>query len=211
MLIKWLGHSSFYIETEGHTILTDPFDESVRYPTKFPAADIVTVSHEHSDHNAIERVPNKKAIVRGNVEKVIDGIIFKGIGAFHDEEQGLKRGLVTIFRIEAEGISVVHLGDLGTTLTKEQIDALTPVNILLVPVGGYYTIDADHAHKVVESLNPNITIPMHYKTDYTNFNIKGVDLFLKGKKYTEKDYLDITKDTLPKENEIILLKLSLGA
>lgn len=209
MIIKWLGHSSFYIETGGHTIITDPYDAAVGYPNKFPSAEIVTVSHEHSDHNAIERVPNRKTIIRGSIEKVVDGISFKGVGASHDDEGGLKRGLITMIRIESEGMSLVHLGDLGTLLSKEQIDSLLPVNILFVPVGGYYTIDAAKAQKVIESLKPNIAIPMHYKTDYVKYSIAGVEPFLKGKKYVEKDELELTKNSLPKKTEIVLLKLHL--
>ncbi|MGB9694995.1 MAG: MBL fold metallo-hydrolase [Caldisericaceae bacterium] len=210
MNIRWLGHSSFYIETDGHTIITDPYEAAIGYPVKFPSADIVTVSHEHSDHNAVQRVGGKPIIIRESVDKVIDGIRFKGVGGAHDDDGGLKRGLITMFRIESEGISIVHLGDLGTLLSKEQIDQLLPVNILLVPVGGYFTIDAAKAHKVIESLHPNIAIPMHYKTEYLRFDIAGVEPFLKDTQYVKKDSLDVTSNTLPEPTTIVLLKLHLS-
>ncbi len=209
MLIKWLGHSSFYIETQGKKILTDPYDPSIGYPKKFPPVDTITVSHEHSDHNFIKGVPSYKNVVRGSIEKTIDGVKFKGIGASHDNEKGLKRGLITMFKIESEGLSILHLGDLGTLLSKDQLESIGKVNILMIPVGGVYTIDKTQAEKVVEQISPNIVLPMHYKTEYLKFDIDPVDPFLKGKHYTEVDHLDITKDTLPIETQIILLKLGL--
>ncbi len=208
MRIKWLGHSSFLIETEGKKILTDPFDKSVGYPTVFPAVDVVTISHEHYDHNAIDLVKNYKKILRSPLTETIDSINIKGISGFHDKVQGSKRGNITIFKIESEGLSLVHLGDLGTKLSEEQLKELGEVNILLIPVGSVFTVGPEEAWEVIRQVKPNIAIPMHYKTKYLTFDLLDVKEFLKGKEFEEKETLDITKDTLPPPTKVLLLSYS---
>lgn len=207
MLIRWFGHSSFLIISKGKKILTDPYDSSLGYPLKFPQVDIITVSHEHFDHNFVQGVPGYKEVIKGKGEKTYEGFKFKGIEAFHDDAKGSKRGKITIFRIEVEGISIVHLSDLGTLLTNSQIENIGNVDILMIPVGGVFTIGPEEADKVVKELNPKIVLPMHYKTNYLKLNLLPVEDFLKGKKYITHEALEVEKDTLPKEQETYLLRL----
>ena len=208
MRIKWFGHSCFLIETNSTKILTDPFDESIGYPAKFPEVDLVTVSHEHSDHNAINNVKTYKQVLRDTVDKEINGIKIKSIPCFHDEARGAKRGKITIFKIHSENLSLVHLSDLGTRLTENEVKELSDVNILLIPVGSVFTIGPEEAWEVVNQLKSNIVIPMHYKTKYLRFDLLGVNEFLKGKQYEEKDILDISKETLPEQTKIYVMRLS---
>jgi L-ascorbate metabolism protein UlaG (beta-lactamase superfamily) len=208
MIIKWFGHSCFLIETNGTRILTDPFAASVGYPVNFPEVDLVTVSHEHSDHNAVENVKNYKLVLKGAVNKEVNGIKFKGIPYFHDEAKGKKRGEITIFKIDSEKLSLVHLGDLGTVLTANEIKEIGTVNILLIPVGSVFTIGPEEAWYVINQLKPNIIIPMHYKTKYLKFDLLGVDQFLKGKSFEEKDSLNINQGVLPEQTKIYVMNLS---
>lgn len=188
MKIKWLGHSCFLITTEaGVKILTDPYksgsyEGAVGYGKIEEPADIVLVSHEHEDHNSVESVPGSPVVIRGPGQHESKDIEFKGVATYHDRSQGRERGENTVFVFETDGIRVCHLGDLGHTVSKEHRSSIGEVDILLVPVGGFYTIDAAEATDVVETLDPGMVIPMHYKTDKLGFAIAGVDGFLEGKK-----------------------------
>src|SRR3989344_2417944 len=143
MDITYLGHSSFKLRGKGSIVVTDPFGPVVGLPfPKHTTADIVTVSHDHEDHNAADLVEGNPFVVRGPGEYEIKGVGVVGLGVFHDDAGGTKRGKNTIYRIELDGISIVHLGDLGHELSSAQVDSLDGVDILLVPVGGVYTIDA---------------------------------------------------------------------
>ncbi len=206
MKIKWLGHASFLIKTNGKTILTDPFDETIGYKPNFPSVDIVLVSHEHFDHNAVGKVPSYKEIIKGYVEKYIDGIKIKGIRGYHDNKQGRLRGEVTMFKIESEGRSLIHLSDIGTVLTEEQVKEIGKVDIVMIPVGGIYTVGPKEAWKIVEQLNPKIVLPMHYKTPFLKFDLLPVYKFLEGREYTEKNELEINTHPLPEKTQIIVLK-----
>lgn len=178
MDIRWLGHACFLLQSEdGTRVLTDPFDETVGYPQPIRAVDIVTVSHQHFDHNAVERLPGSPEIVEGPGEQRHRGITFTGISTYHDGLKGAIRGSNTIFAIEIDGVRIAHMGDLGHLLTEKQAEALGAVDVLLLPVGGTFTIDADEARQTLEQLKPSITVPMHYKTRYIDFPITGVDMF----------------------------------
>lgn len=174
MKISYLQHSSFKISgktsaREEVTLITDPFDpKMVGIPYPKQSADIASVSHKHADHNAIENIngtPNKDYILIDTPgEYEIKGLIVNGIKAFHDNTNGSERGTNTIYQYDFEEAHVVHLGDLGHDLTAEQRSALENVDILFVPIGGQYTISPKEAWKIVESVEPAIVIPMHYKT-----------------------------------------------
>jgi len=181
MKITWYGHSCFLIEAEEGRILTDPFDATVPYDFPDSPVDIVTVSHEHFDHNAVDRVAGRPIVVKGVGERTVRGIDFTGIHSFHDDRNGAERGENTIFAFELEGIRIAHLGDLGTSLDDRQVGALGDVRILLIPVGGHFTIDAAAAAKVVEGLSGvKIVIPMHFKTDrIQDWPIETVEPFAK--------------------------------
>lgn len=209
MKIRWCGHACFLLTTDsGLKILTDPFDESVGYPIPTVVPDVVTVSHEHFDHNAVHLVPGTPEVVRGPGEHTVRGLTIHGLVTYHDDARGERRGPNTVFTIETDGLRVTHLGDLGHTLSAAQILALRPVQVLLVPVGGYYTIDARQAKEVVEALNPKLVIPMHYKTPVMDFPIAGVEPFLNlmgGGEQLHSTTLEVTADTLPQMRRVVVL------
>ncbi len=205
MRIDWLGHACFLItSSSGLRIITDPYERGIGYAPINESADIVTISHEHFDHNALREVKGNPEVVRRS--SVAKGIEFKGIECFHDEARGSKRGRNTAFLFNIDGINFCHLGDLGHALSPHQLKELGEVNILLIPVGGFYTIDAREATEIVNSLKPNIVIPMHFKTERIDFPISGVEEFLKGKENVERlPYLEITKETLPAPVKVVVL------
>ena len=168
MLIRHIGHAEFLIVTEsGFRIVTDPYDASCGYPVEKPEADAVLVSHHHHDHDAMENVGGTPQVIDTAGKHTLAGdIAVTGIETFHDEAQGAKRGKNLAFLIEAEGLRIVHLGDLGHELNREQAEALKNADVLLIPVGGFFTIDAKTARAVAETLAAGIVIPMHYKTEY---------------------------------------------
>ena len=179
MKIKWLGHSCFLITTDrGIRIVTDPFDETVGYPVPAVEADIVTRSHDHFDHNHVEAVRGDFQLINGVGSFYVSDVHITGIKTYHDEVMGKKRGQNVVYVIEADDMRICHLGDLGHLLDDKTVDEIGPVDILLIPVGGTYTIDAETAVKVAAQLHPRLIIPMHYKTPVIDFPITGVDLFL---------------------------------
>ncbi len=208
--IKWLGHATFLITSStGVRIITDPYATSSRltYGEIEESADIVTVSHDHSDHNNIVAVGGNPEVVRGTDE--IKGIKFKGIPAYHDESQGKERGNNTIMCFEVDGIRVCHLGDLGHPLSDEQVADMGKVDILLIPVGGHFTIDATVASQTCDQLKTSVIIPMHYKTDKCDLPIAGVDEFLEGKRNVSRlntSEVEFKSGELPAETQTIVLQ-----
>jgi len=210
MKIKWFGHSSFLIESaRGIRIITDPFDETLGYKLPRVKADIVTVSHEHFDHNYVRGVKGRPVVFKGPVKRESHKMEFKGILTYHDSVFGSKRGSNTIFIINAEGLKICHLGDLGHILSQEILMEIGSVDILFIPVGGFYTIGSIQATQIFYDIKPKIAIPMHYKTEVIRLSIDPVEEFLSGKdhvKWLETDELEISKDTLPEHNQIIVLR-----
>jgi L-ascorbate metabolism protein UlaG (beta-lactamase superfamily) len=218
MKIKFLGHASFLITTaEGTRLQFDPyepggFNGAIGYGPFTEAADIVVVSHDHADHGCVAAVPGKPLVVTGANSQNIRGVELLRHKTYHDANQGGKRGenIVTVCR--AEGLSVCHLGDLGHLLSAEDVKALGKVEVLLAPVGGLFTIDAEAATKVMASLSPRICIPMHYKTPKAGFPIAPIDGFLQGKKNVKRlgtNEVEISVENLPKETEIWVLEPAL--
>ena len=207
MKIRWIGHASFHIETEdGLRIRTDPYDASIGLPLSRLQADVVTVSHDHSDHNAAATVPGKPAVLRGPGTRTVRGVTFCAVATYHDDSRGSKRGPNAVFSIRAEGIAVVHLGDLGHPLGKEQVEALGQVDILLVPVGGVYTIDAAQAATLATALKARIVVPMHYKIPGLSVAVGGIEPFLKGKSNVRHaDEITVSEGSLPERQEIVVL------
>jgi len=211
MEIKFLGHSSFMIKGNKQVIVTDPYDDKVG---KFPSvkADIVTCSHDHHDHHAVDKVDGNPKVIDFPGEYEIGGTFIEGIPTFHDGSQGSERGENIVFSFYMEDIHVVHLGDLGHKLNDEQLDKIGDVDILMIPVGGVYTIDAAQAQDVIEEIEPRIVIPMHYQMEGIDISggIAPVTGFLKamgvGEPKTEES-LKISKATLPQEGmDIVVLK-----
>ncbi|SPF45609.1 Zn-dependent hydrolase of the beta-lactamase fold [Candidatus Desulfosporosinus infrequens] len=210
MNIRWLGHSCFlFTNQEGLRVLTDPFDEKVGYPVPRIETDIVTVSHHHHDHDSVQVLPGKPQIVDGEGSYSFSGLSIKGTATFHDTQQGAKRGKNTLFSFTMDGVHIVHLGDLGHLLTPEQLADVGQVDIACIPVGGFYTIDAEQAYQVVQQLNPKIVLPMHYKPDETSsLPIEGNAGFLAYFAHVKMaKALDISPSSLPRTQEAIVLEL----
>lgn len=215
MKIKWLGHSSFLLTAaDGTTVLTDPYNVSstLRYSPYTDPVDIVTISHDHADHAYTKELVGKPTIIKWTGAYNAKGINIKGVAVFHDTEKGRQRGNNIVFVIIVDNLKICHCGDLGHVLSTADIALIGPIDILLIPVGGFYTIDAKDATEVVKQLNPKIVIPMHFLTDKCSFPIKPVDEFLKGKSNFRKENtteLKITSDSLPAKQEIIVLQHAL--
>lgn len=168
MLIQHIGHAEFLLTMEsGFRIVTDPYDASTGYPVKKIKADGVLVSHHHHDHDAVENVSGFPQIIDyAGVHTFAPGLLVTGILADHDDAGGAERGKTLLFLLEGEGLRVAHLGDLGCLLSADQLDALGRVDVLMIPVGGFYTIDPAAAMEVIDQIDPRILIPMHYRTEY---------------------------------------------
>ena len=213
MKIKWLAHAAFLITSDSGTrIITDPYEttDALMYGEIEESADIVLISHDHADHSNVAAVKGSPQVVRGTTEA--KGIKIRGVPTAHDTSGGSQRGRNTIFCFEVDGVNVCHAGDLGHILTDEQAAAIGKVDVLLIPVGGLFTIDARTADRVCEQLKPKVIIPMHYKTDKLDFPIAGVDEFLKGKdNVTQLDTseIEIKAGQLPPSAQIIVLKPAL--
>jgi len=212
MKIKWFGHSCFLLTSAaGFKLLMDPFkaESYLNYPQVRAEADVVTISHEHFDHNYIAEIPGKPEVLRGSLDKKIKGMHIKGLSVFHDDVQGKERGSNTIFCVNMDDINICHLGDLGHVLSAAEISRIGKVDLLLIPVGGVFTIGADEAGKIVDELKPGITIPMHYKTEKCQFLQWSSADFIQGKKGvrdTGSGEIEINLADMPAEPEIIILK-----
>jgi L-ascorbate metabolism protein UlaG (beta-lactamase superfamily) len=213
MNIKWLGHASFLITSgSGTKIITDPYKvgSGLSYGQIKESADIVTVSHDHFDHNNVASVGGKPEVVKGAAK--VKEIEFKGVPTYHDEAEGGQRGKNTIFCFEVDGVNICHLGDLGHRLSDKQVAEIGSVDVLLVPVGGYYTIDARVATEVCDRLKPKVIIPMHYKTAKCDFPIASVEEFLKGKEEVTRlktSEVEFKSGALPSRTQIVVLQPAL--
>lgn len=212
MIITWYGHSCFKIITNGLTIIIDPFSKNTGLRPPFGQADIVLVSHEHHDHSNISTINGSPFIISGPGEYEVKGVSIRGIESFHDNKQGHERGMNTIYLIESEDIKLCHFGDFGQDdLTDVQSDAINEPDIVFIPVGGKYTIGATRATNLVNSLEPNIVIPMHFKMTGSKItDIDPVDRFLKemgAGKTQAVDKLTIKKKSLPEQMEVVVMKL----
>ena len=214
MKIRWLGHSAFLITADdGTRIITDPYGvyPDLHYAEIEGPAEIVVVSHKHGDHFGAKVKGNPK-VVSGEGKKNERGIEFNGIEVYHDSSKGRQRGPSTIFCFTVNGVRLCHLGDLGHPLSGPEIAEIGQVDVLIIPVGGFYTIDAATATKICDQIKPRVIIPMHYKNDKCNFSISGVEDFLKGKanvKRLNTSDLELTMGQLPRETEIVVPKHAL--
>jgi L-ascorbate metabolism protein UlaG (beta-lactamase superfamily) len=179
-------------------------------PIQFPA-DLVTVSHEHEDHNWTEGIPGNPVVVKGG-ERELKGVKLRTLSTFHDGSKGKERGPNKIFVLELDGLRVCHLGDLGHPLSPEDRARIGPVDVLLIPIGGFYTIDAQTAWEIAKELNPKVIVPMHYRTERCGFPIASVDEFLKGKERVKRigsTEIELTPDLLPAQPEVWVLEHAL--
>ncbi len=215
MRMKWLGHACFLITSKGGLrVITDPYlvGGGIDYSPIKETADVVVVSHDHGDHNNVSAVQGKPEVVKGSGTKTAKGIRFRGVATSHDASQGTQRGSNTVFCFSIDGLNLCHLGDLGHVLSPGQVTEIGVVDILFVPVGGFFTIDATVASQVCDQLKPRIAIPMHFKTPKCAYPIAGVEDFLKGKKGVRKvvgSEVEFEREDLPTGTEIVLLQPAL--
>ena len=208
MEIVWLGHSCFRIRGKEATIVTDPFDKTLGYPLRKPTASIVTVSHNHPQHSFVDSVAGDPRVVSRPGEYDIANVFINGIATFHDNEKGATRGKNTVFFMEIDEVKVCHLGDLGHVPTSEQIEQMSGVDILMVPVGGFTTINAAAAAETIGLLEPKLVIPMHYKTEVVKMELEPLEHFIKVmglKEVISQPKLNVTKSTLPLEIKVLVL------
>lgn len=205
-----MGQAAFKIKGKSATLIIDPFDPSftgLKIP-KDLSADLVLVSHQHDDHNFTAAVEGQPLVVAGPGEYEAKGVGVLGVGTYHDDSSGSQRGKNTVYKILLDGVSLVHLGDLGHTLSDGQVDQIERCDVLMVPVGSVYTIGSQVAASVVAQLEPKIVIPMHYKLPDLKFELLGVEGFLKemgAEGAVPIPKLSITKEKLPEETQVVLL------
>lgn len=170
MLIQYYGHSCFKITTkpagrgqEDVTIFIDPFDKSIGLRPPQGQADIALITHQHPDHNNVEALRGEPSVIDIPGEYSVKGVNIIGVRSFHDNKNGEEHGANTIYLIESEEIRVCHLGDLGSDLTGKQLEEIDGIDILMIPIGGKYTINYEKAIDLIKKIEPNMVIPMHYK------------------------------------------------
>lgn len=222
--ITWWGQSTFVLSfSTGLKALLDPTGSGTGYqiPTQ-SSIDLVTASHEHSDHNAANLASGSPLVLKGlagndwaRIDQTVKGVRVRTVGTYHDGQNGTQRGKNAIFIFEVDGLRLAHLGDLGHTLSPEQVKEVGPVDIILIPVGGFYTIDAQAAAYVVTQLSPKVIIPMHYKTADLSASLASVlapvDNFTRaiGEKARIEEVSQtatIEKDRLPTQPTIWVMK-----
>jgi len=216
MHIIWHGQSFFQIQTslnkgEQTTLAIDPFDESIGLKAPSITADILLITHDHADHNNKKAVKGTPFLIDGPGEYEVKEVFIKGIPSFHDEEEGKKRGLNTIYTLELEEMKLCHLGDFGQKeLTEDQLEQIGDIDILMIPVGGEFTIDAKGAAHVISQIEPKIVIPMHYALPKLKAKLDEVDKFLKEigqKSAIPQEKLLIKKKDLPLETQVVVLTI----
>ncbi|NRD78957.1 MBL fold metallo-hydrolase [Bacillus sp. BRMEA1] len=202
MNIKWFGHSCFLLTSKvGTRILIDPYYRFIRYRMPIVESDIVAVTHNHFDHNKIQAATGDYLLVNEPKQYILNDVRIKGFHTFHDKVNGEKRGSNNIYCFQMEGLTLCHCGDLGHILSEEQVNEIGKVDILILPVGGRFTINALEATQVMRQLKPTITIPMHYRTkdlSVAGLMFSKVDKFLQisGQRIIEVKTLDISKENL---------------
>ncbi|OGP73743.1 MAG: hypothetical protein A2W09_06870 [Deltaproteobacteria bacterium RBG_16_50_11] len=218
MKIKWYGHAAFLVTSDqGVKLVTDPYEPGafggkLSYGKIQDKVDIALISHDHADHNDTASLPGSPQVVKGTGSKTVKGISVKGISTYHDPSKGSERGANTIFTFSVDGIRICHLGDLGHVLGQKELDEVGSVDILLIPVGGFSTIDPKEATQVADQIKPKVLIPMHFKTEKCGFPIAPVEDFIKGKSNTKRpgtSEVSFSKATLPQQTEIVVLEHAL--
>jgi L-ascorbate metabolism protein UlaG (beta-lactamase superfamily) len=209
MEIKYLGHSCFRIKGKNTAVVTDPFAPDLGYTLGKQAANIVTVSHQHTGHNYVEGVSGEPRIVSRPGEYEIGDAIIIAMPTFHDAEKGILRGKNVVFVIAVDDLVICHLGDLGHTLKEEEVEELGNVDILMVPVGDMSALNANNAARLVRQIEPAIVIPMHYKLPQSNRELEPVERFLGemgASGIVPQPKLNITKANLPLPTQVVVLE-----
>lgn len=211
MKIQYLGHSCFKLtESTGTTVVADPYGEIGYDLPEDLSADAVSISHNHFDHNNAAAVKGKPTVLNKEGFYDLPGVEIVAIKSYHDEVEGAKRGDNLIFKFRMDGLDICHLGDLGEECSAELLELILPVNVLLIPVGGKYTIDAEQAKEYVDRIMPDVVIPMHYKTRNSTVDVEKAQPFLdlfddENMDVCHKDVLEFTRNDLMEENTKIIL------
>ncbi|MHC1709519.1 MAG: MBL fold metallo-hydrolase [Methanomassiliicoccales archaeon] len=205
MRVIWHMHSCFEINDQA-TVVMDPHDgRSIGVKPPSLRADVVTISHDHFDHNAVRVIKGEYVVVKDVAPRTIKGVAIRGITGFHDDVNGEKRGRMNIFHLTLDGVRFCHLGDLGHMLSEAQIKELGEVDALFLPVGGVFTIDGAQAQLLVRSIRPKVAIPMHFRVGGLSMSIQNADGFLKGlpdeKVVRVGNEVEFEVEDLPEETE----------
>ena len=210
--IRWHGHACFEV-SDGITVVTDPHDgSSIGIKPPNIKADIVLVTHDHYDHNKVKVVEKEGTIVVRGGNEEIEGVKIESFKAYHDKEGGAKRGEINMFKFTVEGITFLHVGDLGHVIDDKMAEEIGNVDILFIPVGGTFTVDADEAVEICKKIGPKVVVPMHYKIGGLSLPIERVDPFLEnaGREYKTRhvaNEIEIEKEDLPEETEVWVFTL----
>jgi L-ascorbate metabolism protein UlaG (beta-lactamase superfamily) len=208
MDIVWYGHACFRLSDRGVVIVTDPPSDDLGYERPRIRADVVTISHDHPGHNNRIGFRGGPKFFDGPGEYEVKDVFVTGITTYHDGRSGSVRGRNTVFLFDFDGTTVCHLGDLGHVPTQDQIEALSDVDVLLVPVGGVHTLDASKAVEVISLIEPRLVIPMHYRTPVEKARLETLDKFLKEMGLAPmplESELKVVKSGLPQETQVVLL------
>ena len=211
MEISWLGHACFQLRGKHATLITDPFSpqqESAQGETfqlGKVSASVVTVSHQHPEHNYVEGVGGNPRVVRGPGEYEISDILITGVASYHDNKRGQEYGRNTIYVIHIDDLVICHLGDLGHTLQEEQLEEVADADVLLIPIGGQHTINATQAAEVISQIEPRIVIPMHYRPSENNTALDKFCREMGVESLEEQQKFVISRNTVPAETQVVLL------
>jgi L-ascorbate metabolism protein UlaG (beta-lactamase superfamily) len=208
MDITWFGHSCFRLSDRGVTIVTDPPSDEMGYDRPRIRADVVTISHEHPGHNNRVGFRGGPKFFDGPGEYEVKDVFITGIHTYHDGRNGSTLGNNTVFLFDFDGVTVCHLGDLGHVPSQSQVEALSAVDVLLIPIGGLHTIDASKATEVISLIEPRLVIPMHYKTPVETAKLQTLDKFLKEMGQAPmptQPELKVVKSSLPEDTQVVVL------
>lgn len=206
--ILWLGHSCFRLKGKDVTVITDPFDKASGYTLGKQTADVVTISHDAPDHSNYGEIGGEPQMVDGPGEYEIRGALITGVATRRDSKTGVPKERNTAYLMEIDELKICHLGDIGETLTPQQVEQMNSADVLLIPVGGNNTINAAQAAEVVSQIEPRVVIPMHFKTEETPLELEPVGKFLREMGVTDpkpQPRLVVTKGSLPEEPTVVLL------
>ena len=214
MVIQWYGQACFKIQSGDLVIAVDPFAKEIGLTPPRWRANLALITHAHYDHANAEAIAGDPFVIKGPGEYEIQGVQVEGIQTFHDAHEGKERGLNTMYKIKMEGITILHMGDFGEgAMRDETIEQVGDVDIVLIPVGGTYTIAASEAAKIVTQIEPRIVIPMHYNIPGLTIKLDEVGMFLKemgASGVAAEDRLTLKKKDIPEEGhtKVVVLKVS---